>query len=67
MTKNTENVLQHRCAYCNQEFIKKYSWHKYCSSKCRQAAFKLISIGGLGQIKDIDTRITNIEKKLGIK
>ncbi len=29
------------CAYCNNEFVKSNSWHKYCAELCRIKAYEL--------------------------
>jgi len=66
--KNPEigQLVKCRLPGCEIEFIKKYSWHLYCSTKCRVYAWQKSHLTEDGHA-DILRRISRIESQLGIK
>jgi len=60
------------CPTCGARFLKTRTWTTFCSTKCRKASWEEKRLAGKGislgeMFKEIGTRLTAIEARLGIK
>ncbi len=56
-------TLKKECKYCEQLFIPKRDWQKFCSKNHQQAYWKRI----YDERFDLSKRVKKVEEKLGIK
>jgi len=63
--KRVITTVEAKCLNCGGIFEKKRKWHKFCSTKCRVEHWQLEHYGSK-KIFDVEKRLAEVEKKVGI-